>query len=123
LGERRRIQAKAHELHLHLNGIQITDPRNSPRKETFIEEFYSPRQRKGVTRTEAAQTVLNRVTFGSLMVRLSDADALIGGLTTHHPDTIQVMDLRPELGGVAGGYVIITPKSDIFFLADADGEH
>jgi malate dehydrogenase (oxaloacetate-decarboxylating)(NADP+) len=89
----------------------------------FTEEFYSLRQRKGVTRTEAAQTILNPVTFGSLMVRLGDADALIGGLTTHYPDTIrpalQVIDVRPELRRVAGVYVLITPKSDIFFLADA----
>ena len=67
--------------------------------------------------------MLNPVTFGSLMVRLGDADALIGGLTTHYPDTIrpalQVIDVRPELRRVAGVYVLITPKGDIFFLADA----
>jgi malate dehydrogenase (oxaloacetate-decarboxylating)(NADP+) len=123
LGDRERVHAKAAELHLHLNGIQIVDPQKSSRKDVFIEEFYSLRQRKGVTRTEAAQTVLNPVTFGSLMVRLGDADALIGGLNAHYPDTIrpalQVIDVRPELRRVAGVYVIITPKSDIFFLADA----
>ena len=57
------------------------------------------------------------------MVRLGDADALIGGLTTHYPDTIrpalQVIDVRPELRKVAGVYVLITPKGDIYFLADA----
>ena len=58
-----------------------------------------------------------------MMVRLGDADALIGGLTTHYPDTIrpalQVIDVRPELRRVAGVYVLITPKGDIYFLADA----
>ena len=57
------------------------------------------------------------------MVRLGDADALIGGLTTHYPDTIrpalQVIEVRPELREVAGVYVLITPKGDIYFLADA----
>ena len=123
LGNAERIHAKVQELHLHLNGIHIVDPLKSPRQAVFTEEFYSLRQRKGVTRTEAAQTILNPVTFGSLMVRLGDADALIGGLTTHYPDTIrpalQVIDVRPELRRVAGVYVLITPKSDIFFLADA----
>ena len=70
-----------------------------------------------------AQLILNPTTFGSMMVRLGDADALIGGLTTHYPDTIrpalQVIDLRPELRRVAGVYVLITPKGDIYFLADA----
>ena len=58
-----------------------------------------------------------------MMVRLNDADALIGGLTTHYPDTIrpalQVIDVRPELRRVAGVYVMITQKGDIYFLADA----
>jgi len=123
LGNEERIRAKAAELRLHLGDLEIVDPRTSARRDVLAEEFYSLRQRKGVTRTEAAQLVLNPVTFGSLMVRLGDADALIGGLTTHYPDTIrpalEVIDVRPELRRVAGVYVLITPKSDIFFLADA----
>jgi malate dehydrogenase (oxaloacetate-decarboxylating)(NADP+) len=58
-----------------------------------------------------------------MMVRLNDADALVGGLTTHYPDTIrpalQVIEVRPELRIVAGVYVLITPKGDLYFLADA----
>ena len=123
LGNEARIRAKAAELHLHLDNLQIVDPQNFARQDVYMEEFYSLRQRKGVTRTEAGRLILNPVTFGSLMVRLGDADALIGGLTTHYPDTIrpalQVIDVRPELHRVAGVYVLITAKSDIFFLADA----
>ncbi|MBZ5570735.1 MAG: EAL domain-containing protein, partial [Acidobacteriia bacterium] len=41
-----------------------------------------------------------------MMVRLGEADGLIGGLTTHYPDTIrpalQVIEVRPELRRVAG---------------------
>src|ERR1035438_2775144 len=123
LGNEARIRAKAAELRLHLDKLRIVDPQNFARKDIYMEEFYSLRQRKGVTRTEAAKLILNPVTFGSLMVRLGEADALIGGLTTHYPDTIrpalQVIDVRPELHRVAGVYVVITPKRDIFFLADA----
>ena len=50
-----RIRAKAAELRLHLNGVQIVDPRQFPRLAEYTEEFYSLRQRKGVTRTEAEQ--------------------------------------------------------------------
>ena len=123
LGNEEKIRAKADELRLHLDGIQIVEPANSPRLPVYTEEFYSLRQRKGITRTEAEQTILNHTTFGSVMVRLGDADALIGGLTTHYPDTIrpalQVIEVRPELKRVAGVYVLITPKGDIYFLADA----
>jgi malate dehydrogenase (oxaloacetate-decarboxylating)(NADP+) len=81
------------------------------------------RQRKGITRTEAAQTILNPVTFGAMMVRLGDADGLIGGLTTHYPDTIrpalQVIEVRKEVREVAGVYLLITAKGELYFLADA----
>ena len=123
LGNEAKIRAKAAELRLHLNGVQMVEPTKSPRLEEYVEELYSLRQRKGATRNEVAQLILNPTTFGSMMVRLGDADALIGGLTTHYPDTIrpalQVIDLRPELRRVAGVYVLITPKGDIYFLADA----
>jgi malate dehydrogenase (oxaloacetate-decarboxylating)(NADP+) len=123
LGNERTIRERAADLRLHLDGAQIVDPRRFPRLEAYVEEFYGIRKRKGVTRREAEQLVLNPVTFGSLMVRLGDADAVVGGLTTHYPDTIrpalQVIEVRPELRKVAGVYLLITPKGDIYFLADA----
>ncbi|SPF49322.1 putative fused malic enzyme oxidoreductase; putative phosphotransacetylase [Candidatus Sulfopaludibacter sp. SbA4] len=123
LGNEAKIRAKAAELRLHLAAVQIVDPLHFPRLAEYTEEFYSLRQRKGITRTEAEQAILNHTTFGSVMVRLGDADALVGGLTTHYPDTIrpalQVIEVRPEMRRVAGVYVLITPKGDIYFLADA----
>jgi malate dehydrogenase (oxaloacetate-decarboxylating)(NADP+) len=123
LGKPEQVRGKAAALRLHLNGIQVVEPATFPRLHEYSEEFYSLRQRKGVTRSEAEQLVLNPVTFGSLMVRLGDADGLIGGMTTHYPDTIrpalQVIEVRHELRKVAGVYVLITPKGDVYFLADA----
>jgi malate dehydrogenase (oxaloacetate-decarboxylating)(NADP+) len=123
LGNLEKIQALTAELRLNLTGAQVIEPATFPRLEEYLEEFYQLRQRKGITRTEAAQTILNPVTFGSMMVRLGDADGLIGGLTTHYPDTIrpalQVIDVRAEVREVAGVYLLITAKGDLYFLADA----
>jgi len=123
LGNPQKIQELSAELHLNLTGAQVVEPAAFPRVDEYIEEFYQLRQRKGITRTEAAQTIRNPVTFGSMMVRLGDADGLIGGLTTHYPDTIrpalQVIDVRPEVREVAGVYLLITAKGELYFLADA----
>jgi malate dehydrogenase (oxaloacetate-decarboxylating)(NADP+) len=123
LGNEQEIQAKVAELRLHLEGAVIIDPRRFPRLPEYTEKFYNLRQRKGITRTEAGRLILNYTTFGSMMVRLGDAEGLVGGLTTHYPDTIrpalQVISIRPELRRVAGVYVLITPRGDIYFLADA----
>jgi len=123
LGNEGKIRDKIAELRLSLKGVQIVDPPRSPRLATYAEELYHVRQRKGITRTEAEQLILNPTTFASMMVRLGEADGLIGGLTTHYPDTIrpalELIEVRQELKRVAGVYVLITPKGGIYFLADA----
>jgi malate dehydrogenase (oxaloacetate-decarboxylating)(NADP+) len=122
LGEEAKIRQRAAELHLHLEAATIVDPSRSPYLPLYCEEWYKLRHRKGVTRNEAEEMILNHNVFGSMMVRMGDADALIGGLTEHYPDTIrpalQVLSVRPGLHKVAGLYVLITAKGQIYFLAD-----
>ena len=78
LGNERKIRAGIAELHLHLDGIQIVDPGKFARLDVYTEEFYGLRQRKGHSHRLQA-THSNPTSFGSVMVRLNDADALIGG--------------------------------------------
>jgi malate dehydrogenase (oxaloacetate-decarboxylating)(NADP+) len=123
VGNEAKIQAMAADLHLHLDDVRIVEPACFPRLDAYIDEFYRLRHRKGVTRSESAETLLHRNIFGSMMVHMGDADALIGGLTEHYPDTIrpalQVIDVRAGLRRVSGLYVLITAKGEIYFLADA----
>ncbi len=123
LGDEARIRASAEDLRLHLEGVSIVDPVRFPRLKDYIEEFYRMRQRKGVTRSESALLMTNRTTFGSMMLHLGDADALVAGLTQHYPDTIrpalQVIPPRPGHRRVAGLYMLITQPGKIYFLADA----
>ncbi len=122
LGREQVIESLAADLRLHLNGVRIVDPARSPRLGDYTEELYRLRHRKGVTRREAAEIILNPNIFGAMMVHLGDADALISGLTSHYPDTIrpalQVLSVRPGLKKVSGLYVLITGKGEIYFLAD-----
>ena len=123
VGNEAKIQAMAADLHLHLDDVRIVEPACFPRLDAYIDEFYRLRHRKGVTSSEAAETLLHRNIFGSMMVHMGDADALIGGLTEPYPDTIgpalQVIDVRAGLRRVSGLYVLITAKGEIYFLADA----
>jgi malate dehydrogenase (oxaloacetate-decarboxylating)(NADP+) len=123
LGNETRIRAAMEELHLHPNGVRIVDPAKFEHLNDYAEEMYSLRQRKGVTRREAGELILDRNVFGAMMVRLGDADALVGGLTQHYPDMIrpalQVIEVRHGMRLVSGVYVMITAKRDIYFLADA----
>ncbi len=122
LGNETRILARIAELHLHLEGAEVVEPDTFAGLPAYTEELYRLRHRKGVTRTEAEGLIRNRNVFGSMMVHRGDADALISGLTLHYPDTIrpalQIIDVRDGLRKVSGLYMLITPRGDLYFLAD-----
>jgi malate dehydrogenase (oxaloacetate-decarboxylating)(NADP+) len=122
LGDIAKIHSRAREFGVSLEGMQIVDPLSSTHRETYILELFRLRQRRGVTLNEAEKLVNDRNVFGSMMVHMGDADALVSGVTQHFPDTIrpalQIVRMREGLHRVSGCYVIITRKGEVFFLAD-----
>jgi len=122
LGNESKIRTCAAELGVPLSGTEIVDPRNSAWREVYVQELYWLRQRRGVTLTEARELIDNRNVFGSLMVHMGDADALVSGVTQHYPDTIrpalQIIKVREGVHKVSGLYVLVTRKGDLLFLAD-----
>jgi malate dehydrogenase (oxaloacetate-decarboxylating)(NADP+) len=123
LGDEDRIRARAGELHLSLDGVRIVNPAKSENRALYTGQLYVLRQRKGITRKAAAELILDPNYFGAMMVRMGDADALIGGLTKHYPETIrpalQIIEVREGIHKVAGMYVLITETGGIYLLADA----
>ncbi|HOL73373.1 MAG TPA: NADP-dependent malic enzyme, partial [Bryobacteraceae bacterium] len=122
LGSESVIRQRIAECRLNLEGVTIIDVHTSPDRQRYAEELYRLRNRKGLTLSEAHEAMLQRNVFGSMMVRLGDADALVSGLTQHYPDTIrpalQVVSVREGLHKVSGVYMLITPKGQVYFLAD-----
>jgi malate dehydrogenase (oxaloacetate-decarboxylating)(NADP+) len=122
LGDVQKIQFKARDVGVSLEGMQIIDPASSEHREIYIHELFRLRQRRGVTLQEATTLIDNRNVFGSMMVHMGDADALVSGVTQHFPDTIrpalQVVRMREGLHRVSGCYAVITRKGEVFFLAD-----
>ena len=123
IGDEEKIRATAIDLRLHLDGVRVIDPRRFDGLPTYVAELYQLRHRKGITRSEAEELILTRNVFGPMMVHMGDADALISGLTQHYPDTIRpalhVLAVREGLRRAAGLYMLITPRGDVYFLADA----
>ncbi len=122
LGNEERIRARAAELHLHLDRVEIVEPAASSLRPLYIEELYQLRQRKGITRKEAEELVSSPNVFGSLMVHMGDSDAIISGLTSHYPETIrpalQIITMRKGISKVSGLYLVITGNGRLYFLAD-----
>jgi len=122
IGNSGTIHAKAAQLGLDLKGAEIVDPAVSPLREAYIQELFRLRQRRGVTLSEAHTLIDDRNIFGSMMVRMGDADALVSGVSQHFPDTIrpalQIVRMREGLHKVAGCYPMITRNGNMLFLAD-----
>ena len=122
LGNAAAIQARAQELGVDLEGMQIVDPMRSEHREAYARELFQLRQRCGVTQAEADTLIKDRNVFGSMMVRMGEAEALVSGVTQHFPDTIrpalQIVRIREGLHRVSGCYAMITRKGKVFFLAD-----
>ena len=122
LGDLATIHARAEELGLSLEGIKVVDPTASALRELYIQELFRLRQRRGVTLSEARVLINDRNVFGSMMVHMGDADALVSGVSQPFPDTIrpalQIVRMREGLHRVSGCYAMITRKGDVYFLAD-----
>jgi malate dehydrogenase (oxaloacetate-decarboxylating)(NADP+) len=114
------IRARMKELGLEVDGIQIVYPAHSDKLEVYAEELYGLRNRRGVTRNEAEHLLQNPNMFGSMMVNLGDADAMVAGISQHYPDTIrpalQVIRVKTD-ARVAGVYMMVF-QNDIKFFAD-----
>jgi len=120
LGERAVIENTIAELDLQLEGAVIIDPRHFERFDDYVTEFHRLRSRKGITRKEATKLLtVNRNYFGAMMVRMGDADGLVGGINKHYPETIrpalQTLPLEETTSVIAGMYMMVFPKEVMFF--------
>jgi malate dehydrogenase (oxaloacetate-decarboxylating)(NADP+) len=119
LGRRERVRATAEELGIDLEGITIEEPGLSPERDRYAQHLWQRRQRKGLSLVEAGQRITRATTFGSVMVGCGDADALLGGLGKHYPETIrpalEVIGADPRDGIVSGLYMLVFDKHIVFF--------
>ena len=122
IGDKNKIAQKMADLNIEME-VRVIDPADSELTEKYAEELYHLRQRKGLTLSES-QRILRRKSrthFGAMMVHMGDADALLGGIDTHYPETIrpalEVIGKQQGLSSVHGLYMMVF-KNDVYFLAD-----
>ncbi len=121
IGRPSAIEAKIRELGFQKLRAEIVEPSCSSHFDEYVEEFYRLRQRRGVTRSEARELMLNPNYFGAMMLHLGEADGFVAGVSQHYPETIrpalQIIRTRANVHRVCGVYVIIT-KKEVYFFAD-----
>ncbi len=123
IGNKARIEAVIAELGLRLHGgVEIIDPLEFAGRQTYIDALYELRKRKGMTRYDARRLIeTDHNYFGTMMVRMGDADGIVSGLTHHYPETLrpalQVIGMRDGVKKVASMYAMVL-EDKVYFFAD-----
>jgi len=122
LGDRDTIQRRVADLGLDFDP-DVVDPAAADRFDAYADHLYEARRRKGITRVEAEDLVRTDTDyFGSVMVEMGDADALLTGLTHHYPSALrpplQVIGTAEDAEYAAGVYML-TFRNRVVFVADA----
>jgi malate dehydrogenase (oxaloacetate-decarboxylating)(NADP+) len=122
LGSRTFIKQRIQELGLELEGVTIINPSKSTRFDEYVTAYFTQRQRKGMTHSDAEHQMKTHNIYGMMMVELNDADGLISGLTQSYPETVrpalQIIGKRNGVKRIAGLYMMVF-KNQTVFIADA----
>lgn len=110
LGKKDDISAKADELHLDIDGIQIVDPQNDTCFDDYANTLYELRKAKGMTEEKARTFMADKTFFGTMMVYKGRADGMVSGATTTTADTIrpalQFIKTKPGIKTVSGVFLM-----------------
>ena len=124
LGRIAKIQELIEEHGFDFEGVEIIDPKSEEMQEklnVYGDALWSKRKRDGYTQYESRRVMRERNYFGSMMVELEEADAMISGFSRNYPETIrpalQIIGTEKGVKRVAGLYVIMTPNGPAF-IAD-----
>ena len=97
IGNPDKIAAEAEECGFNIRGAEIIDPTNYDRMDEMVDLFCELRKSKGVT-PEQARGILSQANyFGTMLVKMGVADALLGGATYSTADNRATQSYLPAL--------------------------
>lgn len=101
---------------------EIIHPRLYKDLGRYAQAYYELRNRKGITINDAEKKVRDANVFGSMMVKLGDADAFVSGLTFDYPEVIrpslQIHHTAKGAARAAGVYLMIVDDR-VYLFTDA----
>ena len=115
VGDEEKITEKAKGLNVNLEGIEIIDPNKSDKLEKYVNEFFELRKSKGMTIEKADKIVRDPLYFGTMMVKLDDADGMVSGAVHTTGDLLrpglQIIKTAPGVSVVSSFFIMMVPGS------------
>lgn len=116
IGDKQKINAKAQELGVDLTGIDIINPVESENLNKYIDAFYELRKKKGMTREKAEIIVKDPLYFGTMMVKLDDAEGMVSGAVHTTGDLLrpglQIIKTAPGVSVVSSFFIMQVPDCE-----------
>nr|WP_027870513.1 phosphate acetyltransferase [[Eubacterium] cellulosolvens] len=109
------IEKAAEEAGFNIRGAEIIDPENWDRFDEMVDLFCELRKSKGVTPEQARKTLKASNYFGTMLVKMGVADALLGGATYSTADTVrpalQLIKTKPGNKIVSSCFILVRPSA------------
>ncbi|RMH11555.1 MAG: NADP-dependent malic enzyme [Gemmatimonadetes bacterium] len=123
LGRPDKVYQRAEELGVSLEGATVFhQSSDEPTRYRYADALFERRARKGLTLAEAKAKMYEPTWFGSMMVLMGDADAMVAGTDSHYPEIVrpalQVVGTADGVRRVAGVHLVALPNRDMLFFAD-----
>ena len=126
VGNEEAILTAAEEAGYNVRGAEIIDPQNYDRFDEMVEQFCELRKSKGVTPEQAKGILSASNYFGTMLVKMGVADALLGGATYSTADTVrpalQLIKTKPGNKIVSSCFIMVRDNSigenEVLAMAD-----
>jgi len=110
------VKAAAEKYGFVIDGAEIIDPADYDRYDEMVDLFCELRKSKGMTPEQAKGILAKGNYFGTMLVKMGVADALLGGATYSTADTVrpalQVIKTKPGNKVVSSCFIMVRPNED-----------
>lgn len=115
VGSEEEIKKGSHGL--DISGAQIVDPAKCDKTEAYIEKLVELRSKKGMTKEQAREILLNQyLYYGVMMVKMQDADGMVSGACHSTADTLrpclQILKTKPGTKLVSAFFLMEVPDCE-----------
>jgi phosphate acetyltransferase len=118
LGDPGTLLAKAKELGVSLDGVDLLDPKAAPQLDAYVDELVELRKKKGLSRDEARGLLIqeDNLYFASMMVRRNDAGGAVAGAANTTGDVLraafQCIGTAPGIKTVSSVFLMVTKNPE-----------
>lgn len=115
VGNEEKVLAAAEKSGYNIRGAEIIDPENFDRIDEMVALFCELRKSKGVSEEQARKVLKGANYFGTMLVKMGIADALLGGATYSTADTVrpalQLIKTKPGNKVVSSCFILVRPSA------------